>query len=125
MLPDAGGSADASSNAPTATVRAAIFVANQRSKPRLLAITNTIFAGLTLSVAKTKRETENRARARVAAAALADAAVGVGLLAIATRIFGGWKAAGLGPEVTFHTLRHTYASWMINAGVDIMTLSSC
>lgn len=33
------------------------------------------------------------------------------------------KAAGLGPEVTFHTLRHSFASWMINAGVDILTLS--
>jgi integrase len=32
-------------------------------------------------------------------------------------------AAGLGREVTFHCLRHTYASWMINAGVDILTLS--
>jgi integrase len=33
------------------------------------------------------------------------------------------KTAGLPPEVTFHALRHTFASWMINAGVDILTLS--
>jgi len=31
--------------------------------------------------------------------------------------------AGLGPEVTFHCLRHTFASWMINKGVDLLTLS--
>jgi integrase len=32
-------------------------------------------------------------------------------------------AAGLPADVTFHTLRHSYASWMIRAGVDLVTLS--
>jgi integrase len=33
------------------------------------------------------------------------------------------EAVGLGPEVTIHILRHTFASWMINAGTDVLTLS--
>jgi integrase len=33
------------------------------------------------------------------------------------------EVAGLGPEVTFHVLRHTFASWMINAGTDVLTLA--
>lgn len=30
--------------------------------------------------------------------------------------------AGLGPEVTFHCLRHSFASWLINDGVDLYTV---
>ncbi|MCZ6778837.1 MAG: site-specific integrase, partial [Acidobacteria bacterium] len=32
------------------------------------------------------------------------------------------KRAGLGPDVTFHTLRHTFASWYVMAGGDIYRL---
>jgi integrase len=33
------------------------------------------------------------------------------------------KAAGIGPEVTLHTCRHTYASWFLQQGGDLYTLS--
>jgi integrase len=37
----------------------------------------------------------------------------------------GLKAGTLGiPEITFHGLRHTHASQLIDAGVDIVTISS-
>src|SRR5262249_50734920 len=43
-----------------------------------------------------------------------------------TAISAAWSnfAAAIGlPEVTFHALRHTHASQLIDAGVDIVTIS--
>lgn len=114
------------SNAPTATVRAAIFVAAYSGlrASELLAITNTSLQGLTLSVAKSKngkpRIVPVPALLRRHLRALP---LGLDYWQLQRGFSAARKAAGLGPEVTFHTLRHTYASWMINAGVDIMTLS--
>lgn len=32
------------------------------------------------------------------------------------------KAAGLPSRVTFHTLRHTYASWLVMSGASLLTV---
>ena len=33
------------------------------------------------------------------------------------------KKAGIEKHVTFHTSRHTYATWMLSKGIDIYTVS--
>jgi integrase len=61
--------------------------------------------------------------AKPASRALAAVPFGITYWQLAKEFRRACTAVGLGPEVTFHVLRHTFASWMINAGTDVLTLA--